>query len=164
MSIKWKEPAVPRTVVQAIVIDENHKSLLIHRSPTVRSAANVWSIPSGMQDIGEDIEQTIVRELMEEFSLSPLSISIRGIYENIAGDENAMYQYHWVVIVVVLVVDDITKLMNNEPDKHDITEIVPINFFRDIAAIKSKEFHPTLTNFLINDAYNKTSLESLLIN
>lgn len=161
-NVQWKEPAVPRTVVQAIVIDKNHKALLIHRSPLVRSAANVWSVPSGMQDIGESLSETIDRELMEEFSLKPISIVPRGIYENIAGDPNAKEQYHWVIVVCVVVVEDITKLVNNEPHKHDTWVAVPISFFRNKAEIKEKEFHRTLTEFLINDVYNPTSLESLI--
>lgn len=163
INIKWKEP-VPRTVVQAIVIDKKQKAILIHRSPTVRSAANVWSVPSGMQDIGESINETITRELEEEFSLKPIKIYPRGIYENIAGDPNTEAQYHWVIIVVVIVVEDVKLLINNEPDKHDKVEIVPINWFNTEWLIKDKKFHTSLEEFLINDICNPDSLESLIEN
>jgi ADP-ribose pyrophosphatase YjhB (NUDIX family) len=162
--INWKQPAVPRTVVQAIVIDNNEKALLIHRSPTVRSAANVWSVPSGLQEIGESISETIDRELVEEFSLKAIRIIPRGIYENIAGDPNATEQYHWVIVVVVVVVEDVNALINNEPDKHDVTEIVPISWFRNKSLIREKHFHKSLETFLINDVYNQSSLESMLDN
>ena len=63
------EPAIPRSVVQMVPVDLEGRLLVMHRSDKVRSAKNVWSFPSGLHDIGETQEQSVARELLEEYDL-----------------------------------------------------------------------------------------------
>lgn len=118
----WKEPCakfVPQSAVQVIPIDFDGRMLVMHRSPTVRSAPNVWSFPSGLHDIGETVIDCARRELYEEYGLQLLDSGIAGVYENIAGDSGPGAQYHWVITVVVGLVPDVRVAANKEPDKHD---------------------------------------------
>lgn len=139
---QWKDPAVPRHVIQMLIMDSCGKVLIMHRSNNVRSARNVWSIPSGEHDIGETIQTCAARELHEEYGLDMLNMTILDQYENIAGDE-APPHYHWVVSIYGVLVKDVTAAMNKEPDKHDIMkfvsqeELIP-QFFNE------HKFHPTL--------------------
>jgi len=145
-STLWKQPAVPRHVIQMLIVDDRGRFLLMHRSNNVRSARNVWSIPTGTHELGETIINCLARELKEEFHLEAKRVAILDQYENIAGDtdpppelieevrsktdltdEDAikalaceyMEQYHWVLTVYLVEVKDVTKAVNKEPDRHD---------------------------------------------
>lgn len=140
---QWKEPQVPRHVIQMIVMDAQDNILFLHRSDKVRSAKNVWSTPSGLHDIGETIEECGKRELYEEYGLEalPQSFELVGQYENIAGDENPPH-YHWVVSIYIVYVKNVWEAVNKEPDKHDIMLI------EDLFNIQGNwwdehQFHPT---------------------
>lgn len=132
--IEWKEPAVPRHVIQMLPYDRSGKFLMMHRSNNVRSARNVWSIPTGEHEIGERIFECASRELWEEYGLIINQLRFLTQYENIAGDE-APPHYHWVLSIYGAEVDDVTQAVNKEPDKHDqmifptIEEVSHPNFF-----------------------------------
>jgi ADP-ribose pyrophosphatase YjhB (NUDIX family) len=171
--MKWKDPAVPRSVVQLLVLDSEGRILLMHRSNKVRSARNVWSIPSGLQEIGETLNDTAIRELKEEFNLSANRLQLLGYYENIAGDSESYckycdvpsgqlhmlgcqshehvqeqpQQYHWVITVLLACVDTLTTLVNNEPDKHDQVVIAPYTLLQEDNFLSQYKFHPTFTQF-----------------
>ena len=113
MDIMWKHPAVPRHVVQVVPVDQYDQVLLMYRGPTVRSAPNVWSFPSGLHDIGETAEECAARELEEECSLEVLNAAFIGMYENMPGDG-----YHWVISLFAARVDDVSRAINREPNKH----------------------------------------------
>lgn len=138
----WKEPAVPRHVIQMLVVDMNDNVLFLHRSDKVRSAKNVWSIPSGEHDIGETVHACASRELEEEYGLTVIDSYILTQYENIAGDLTPPH-YHWVISIYKVIVDDVHKAVNKEPDKHDQMLIVNIS---DIGPtfFDEHQFHPSL--------------------
>lgn len=122
-NIVWKKPCnefVPQTAVQVIPVDPMGNMLMMHRSKNVRSAANVWSFPSGLHDIGERVDQCAARELKEEYGLIMTSGCHLGVYENIAGDDPAREQFHWVMIVVAGLVKNVLVSVNKEPEKHDV--------------------------------------------
>lgn len=146
---QWKEPAVPRHVVQMFVHDENGLCLIMHRSNNVRSARNVWSIPSGEQEIGESVYAAIRRELYEEYGLEAKESDLVFQYENIAGDENPPH-YHWVISVFVVVVEDVTVAVNREPDKHDKLEFPELfDVLHSLPWKGQHVFHPSLDTRLI---------------
>ena len=145
----WKQPAVPRHVIQMLVIDPNEKLLLMHRSDKVRSARNVWSIPSGEHEIGETIKSCAFRELEEEYGLIGQNCVLADQYENIAGDE-APPHYHWVISLYYVIVADVTQAINKEPEKHDVMKFVDI-FSMSNKFFDEHPFHPSLHN-LIRDS------------
>ena len=103
-SIDWKEPKVPRHVVQFIFLDPKGRFMVMRRSNTVRSARNCWSFPSGMHEIGQTIGETIAREAEEEYGITEILQRIQlCTYENIAGDEGGP-QYHWVISLYAVLV------------------------------------------------------------
>lgn len=127
LGAKWKmnKGPVPQSVVQMIPIDRGGRVLVMHRSDKVRSARNVWSFPSGMHEIGHAQDYECARELLEEYSLVADRVRLLGVYENIAGDpEPNVEQYHWVISLYGVLVYDLDKFVNNEPEKHDRTTIV----------------------------------------
>ncbi len=136
----WKSPAVPQHVLQMFVYDKSGRVLVMHRSEKVRSARNVWSIPTGTHEIGESAAECITRELHEEFHLDAKRIRLLDQYENIAGDE-APPHYHWVLSVYGVLVDDVTAAINKEPDRHDQMIFVPIVDLLDEEFFLGHAFH-----------------------
>jgi ADP-ribose pyrophosphatase YjhB (NUDIX family) len=61
----------------AMVADQAGRILLIRRSDN-----DLWAIPGGLMDIGEDIARTVRREVKEETGLDVEPEAIVGIYSN----------------------------------------------------------------------------------
>lgn len=60
------------------IVTNNDGKILLHR----RSDNALWSLPGGVMEIGESIEETIVREVKEETGLEIVPEYIVGIYSN----------------------------------------------------------------------------------
>lgn len=146
---RWKHPPVPRHVVQAFVVDKKGLLLLMHRSDKVRSAKNVWSIPSGEHEIGETADACICREIFEEYGLEATKTQGLDLYENIAGDpEPNAEQYHWVINLFLVEVDDVTKAINREPDKHDQMVFLKYEHMYTDVFLSQYQFHESLQTTL----------------
>ncbi|MYX41802.1 NUDIX domain-containing protein [Streptomyces sp. SID89] len=61
--------------VTAVVRDDAGRLLLIHKTDN-----NLWALPGGGHDIGERIEDTVVREVSEETGIQVEIDSIVGLY------------------------------------------------------------------------------------
>jgi 8-oxo-dGTP diphosphatase len=59
-----------RTIVNAVLLRGNCV-LLARRSPQRTAYPGLWSFPGGHVEIGETIEQALVREILEEISVAP---------------------------------------------------------------------------------------------
>jgi mutator protein MutT len=57
-----------------------------------------WSIPGGKVELGEKIEQTVVREVKEETGLLVTRPELLGVVDNVALDEDGKVKYHFVII------------------------------------------------------------------
>lgn len=141
----------PYPVVQMLVYDSQERFLLMHRSKENRSAANVWSFPSGLHDIGETQKECALRELEEEYGLQGETYWPLGVYENIAGDENATQQFHWVITFAAVRVADVTQAVNKEPHKHDVmrTDLTLPDLLDPKAFLELFEFHPSFHNYFL---------------
>ncbi len=144
----WKHPTVPRTAVQVFAIDYDQRLLLLHRGPNIRSARNVWSFPTGLHDIGERIHEAAARELMEEVGLQARRAELISVYENIAGDSDAIEQYHWVMLIVCCIVDDVRKAVNIESDKHDDMQYVDMYSLGKESFFNTYKFHDSLRDHM----------------
>lgn len=69
-------------VTGAIILNENNEILLQHRTDD-----NNWCIPGGGMDIGETVEETVLREVFEETGLRIREMSLFNIY-------SGQSQYH----------------------------------------------------------------------
>lgn len=68
----------PNALVPAAsaVIADTEGKILLHK----RSDNNLWSLPGGAMDLGESIEQTIIREVKEETGFDVEVLKCIGIY------------------------------------------------------------------------------------
>lgn len=134
------------------VVDMKDRLLLMHRTDKVRSAKNVWSIPSGTHELGETIFDCASRELLEEYGLEIECMQFVDQYENIAGDEPDQEQYHWVMTLLMVRVADVTKAINREPDKHDKMETLPYTLLANDSFLADYQFHTSLQQRLMLSA------------
>ena len=70
-------------VVGAIVVNKNHDQvLLIRRSPTMITGANLIAIPGGFVDMGETTSEAVLRELREETGYEGQIVALFRIKDN----------------------------------------------------------------------------------
>ncbi|MDX1806882.1 MAG: NUDIX domain-containing protein, partial [Paenisporosarcina sp.] len=68
------------TVGCGIIIEQNNRILLQHRTD-----ADVWGIPGGVVEMGEQVENTARRETLEETGLTAGDLELFGIYSGQEG-------------------------------------------------------------------------------
>ena len=57
-----------------------------------------WSIPGGIVETGEKLEDGIQREVLEETGLEVQALSVFEIFERIMPDSDGRTEYHYVLI------------------------------------------------------------------
>lgn len=117
--IVWKMPgegARPVPVVMGIGVDPSGRCLILHRSPSVRSAPNTWSFPSGLHECGFGFGQQLAIEFEEELGVEVLGDAhLLRTYEVLDYERD----YHWVIHLMICSVKDWEVAENVEPEKHD---------------------------------------------
>lgn len=153
LETRWNllETPIPYPVVAGFVFcRKTGDFVVLHRSPTVRSAPNCWSLPSGLREVGETLEEGFAREMKEELNLvvDPYEVKRFGDYENIPGDG-----WHWVIGMVAAPAYDLNAFENREPDKHDDFEFVSYHALFEVDKfIEEYPPHPSLARWLRGSA------------
>ena len=76
----------------AIIPFPTNKILLIKRS--TRPFVGYWALPGGRMDLGETIDQTVIREVKEETGLDIKIISVIGEYIEKGVKDDIDYEYY----------------------------------------------------------------------
>lgn len=92
--IKREYPDVPLISVGAVVID-NDEILLIKRG--YPPSAGFWSIPGGLVNAGERLEEAVLRELYEETNIRGTAPRLIGLTEILVWSGNVI-KYHYVIV------------------------------------------------------------------
>ena len=93
--VKRLYPNQPVIGVGAVVICDG-KFLLEKRKN--EPGKGKWSIPGGLVELGESVEQTVIREVMEETGLEVEKPEHIDVVDNVVRDENGEIKYHFVII------------------------------------------------------------------
>ncbi|SNY49648.1 NUDIX domain-containing protein [Paractinoplanes atraurantiacus] len=99
-----------RARIVTAVLRDGDRVLLCHRSPGRRYYPDVWDLPGGHVDEGEDPKQSVVRELQEELGITAPEPSGPPIHEI----RTAAFDMH------IFLIDGWTGTpVNAAPDEHD---------------------------------------------
>jgi 8-oxo-dGTP diphosphatase len=93
--VKRLYPKQPVVGVGAVVICDG-KILLEKRK--YEPGKGKWSIPGGLVELGENVEQTVIREVKEETGLEVEKPEHIDVVNNVVRDENGEVKYHFVII------------------------------------------------------------------
>lgn len=88
-------PNHPMVGAAAVIINEG-KILLEKRKK--EPGKGKWSIPGGLVELGESLEQTVIREVKEETSLEVEKPELIDVVDSISADENGRIKYHFVMV------------------------------------------------------------------
>ncbi len=97
--------------------DGRGKVLLHKRSKNCRDEQGRWDNGGGAHEFGDDIENTISREIEEEYGVKPSKLQFIKVYDAHRQLDDGT-PTHWVAIVYAAQVDP-KKAKNNEPYKID---------------------------------------------
>jgi 8-oxo-dGTP diphosphatase len=93
--VKRLYPDQPLVGIGAVIV-HNDKILLEKRRND--PGKGKWSIPGGLVELGESLEQTVVREVKEETGLDVEKPKHIDIVDNVDLDESGRIRYHFVII------------------------------------------------------------------
>jgi ADP-ribose pyrophosphatase YjhB (NUDIX family) len=88
-------PDRPYLAVSAAIIRDG-RVLVVRRA--VPPAANRYSLPGGVVETGEPLQQALRREIEEETSLAIEPVALAGWREVIARDADARVERHFVIL------------------------------------------------------------------
>ena len=91
-------PNRPIVGVGAVVFRDD-RVLLIRRGKPPRMGD--WSLPGGMQEIGETVFEAAAREVREETGVTISDIALIDVVDSITRDGDARVQFHYTLVDVV---------------------------------------------------------------
>jgi mutator protein MutT len=93
--LKRLYPNQPIVGVGAIIIREGEVLLEKRKNDPGKGK---WSVPGGLVELGESVEQTVTREVKEETGLEVEKPEHIDVVDNIIRDESGRVKYHFVII------------------------------------------------------------------
>lgn len=88
-------PAKPVLAVSGVVLAQGEVLLVKRGTPPLRGA---WSLPGGVVELGENIEQALAREIFEETGLLIQMGPLLEVVERIMPDNQGRMEYHYVIL------------------------------------------------------------------
>ena len=139
----------PKTTVDAIIIESNAQIVLIKRkNPPFQ---DYWGLPGGFVDLGERVEDAVLREVKEETGLKVKIIKLAGVYSDPKRDPRG----HTITIVYLCKRDEQGDYLKGGDDAKD----AKVFKREEIKKMQLAFDH----NLIINDALKLADKENLWV-
>jgi len=112
---------VQRVVVGGLLIKEG-EALIVRRSPTEHVLPNLWELPSGKVDFGEDPVHALIREYKEETALDIEPVVPVSVFHYVVEKPGLIRHTIQVNYLVRLVVEESVKLSPAHLESKWVTE------------------------------------------
>ena len=123
-------PKRPVVGVGAVILDGD--KILLEKRKNMPSKGK-WSIPGGLVDLGERVEDAVVREVKEETGLEVYEPRLLDVVDYVSWCEKGGVIYHYVIIDYLVIVkggkakaasdaDALKWVPFNEVEEYDLTE------------------------------------------
>lgn len=89
-------PERPIVGVGAVIVDERGHVVLIKRR--YDPLAGRWSLPGGAVELGETLEASVAREMLEETGLDVDVGPVIEVFDRITVDDDRRVRYHYVLV------------------------------------------------------------------
>lgn len=96
IAVNRRYPAAPLVGVGVVVLNAQGEVLLVKRGKPPR--AGEWSLPGGLIDLGERLEDAARREVQEECGIEIAIGGFVATFEPIIYDDAGEIEYHYVLI------------------------------------------------------------------
>ena len=88
-------PDHPIVGVGAVII--NNGRILLEKRKN-EPGKGKWSIPGGVVEVGEELQQALEREVKEETGLNTTSCSLIDVVDSISLDDKGVVKFHFVIV------------------------------------------------------------------
>jgi ADP-ribose pyrophosphatase YjhB (NUDIX family) len=95
MADRRRYPRRPILGVGAIILHRDRVLLVERGKPPL---AGYWSLPGGVLEVGETLEEAVRREVLEETGLAVRPGGVVQIFERIIPDAKGRPEYHYVLV------------------------------------------------------------------
>jgi 8-oxo-dGTP diphosphatase len=130
----------PGVGVGVIIENDQKEVLLTLRSGTTNNRAGLWELPGGTVELGDSLEDTVIKETKEEVGLIVVPEYCFSVVEDFVEGQ------HWISFGYVTKVVG-GRLQNCEPHKFDKIDFFnPLNLPKNTADLTRKELADYLNN------------------
>ncbi len=106
-----------------------------------------WSVPGGVVELGENVTQTVIREVKEETGLDVAEPEHIDVVDQITRDENGRTKYHFIIIDYIVNLkggtlkaasdaDELAWVSLDDVEKYDLTDTFRAFFGRNKESLK----------------------------
>ncbi len=88
-------PATPQVAVGGVVFKENRVLLVQRGKPP---SEGEWAIPGGSVELGETLQEAVVREILEETGISIRVGEPVHLFDDVRRDEAGRVRFHYVIL------------------------------------------------------------------
>jgi 8-oxo-dGTP diphosphatase len=142
-------PKKPVVGVGAVILDGD--KILLEKRKNEPSKGK-WSVPGGLVELGEDVEQAVIREVKEETGLEVYEPRLVDVVNYVSLGEKGGVLYHYVILDYLVTVksgnptaasdaDALKWVPFNEVEEYDLTESFRLFFRRNRQKLGNPSFY-----------------------